>query len=90
MLSYVIGFVAFLVLFSNPISEFLYPDGRRDAAYSRPRLNESLLAMDAPGATVPECEADSYVARILHREPLVVYLEGFLSDEERRHLLEIR
>ena len=92
MLSYVIGFIAFLVVFSNPISEFLYPGstGRRDAAYSRPQLNESLLAIDVPNATVPVCEADSYVARILHREPLVVYLEGFLSEEERKHLLEIR
>lgn len=91
MLSYVIGFIAFLVVFSNPISEFLYPGSttvRRDAA--RPQLNESLLAIDSPNATVPVCEADSYVARILHREPLVVYLEGFLSEGERKHLLEIR
>ncbi|KAM0436131.1 hypothetical protein ACHAPT_003023 [Fusarium lateritium] len=91
MLSYIIGFIAFLVVFSNPISEILYPgsSNRRNAATSRPQLNESLLAIDAPNATVPECGADSYVARILSREPLVVYLEGFLSEGERKHLLEI-
>lgn len=27
---------------------------------------------------------------ILHREPLVLYIEGFLSDEEARHVVQIR
>ncbi|KAF4462886.1 oxidoreductase 2OG-Fe(II) oxygenase family [Fusarium albosuccineum] len=93
MFSYVIGFVAILLIFANPISDFFYP-GRVDRhnealSRSRPKLNESLLAIDAPNATAPECGPDSYVARILSREPLVVYLEGFLNEGERKHLLEI-
>ncbi|KAF5023741.1 hypothetical protein F66182_4174 [Fusarium sp. NRRL 66182] len=91
MFQYVIGLAAILVVFSNPISDFFYPDraARTHEATQRPKFNESLLAVDAPDATVPECAPDSYVARIVSREPLVVYLEGFLSGHERSHLLEM-
>ncbi|CAM1502896.1 Fc.00g076720.m01.CDS01 [Cosmosporella sp. VM-42] len=89
MLSYIVGILAVLLLLANPISELLYPHQSRLRVSPRPQLNESLLAIDAPDATVPECPPDAYGARILSREPLVVYLEGFLSVEERRHLLDI-
>lgn len=96
MFSYIVALVAALVFLANPISQILFPrdpnlhkssPGRR--VTPRPKLDESLLAVDAPNATVLDCPPDTYVARILNREPLVVYLEGFLSDDERRHLLEI-
>ncbi|KAL6913115.1 hypothetical protein ACHAPO_005061 [Fusarium lateritium] len=91
MFQYIIGFVAFLVVFSNPIGDFFYPDRATQVkeASPRPKFNESLLAIDAPNATALECAPDGYLARIVSREPLVVYLEGFLSREEREHLLEI-
>ena len=93
MLSYIVALVAGLIFFANPISQLFYPKQPRTAAPNlspHPRLNESLLAIDGPNATAPECPPDAYVARILSREPLVVYLENFLSDHERKHLLEIR
>lgn len=91
MISYIVGLVAVLLIFSNPISELLFPgQAGRPHVSPRPQLNESLLAVDAPNATVPACPPDSYTARILHRAPLVVYLEGFLSADERRYLLDIR
>ncbi|KAK7414377.1 hypothetical protein QQX98_006742 [Neonectria punicea] len=91
MISYVIGLVAVLAFFSNPISQLLYPDlaRRQNVVHPRPTFNESLLAMDAPNATAPKCPPDTYRARILSRSPLVVYLESFLSDEERHHLLNV-
>ncbi|CAF3602704.1 unnamed protein product [Fusarium graminearum] len=84
-------FVAFLVVFSNPIGDFFYPNRAAQVkdASPRPKLNESLLAIDAPNATAPECAPDGYLARIVSREPLIVYLEGFLNQEEREHLLDI-
>ncbi|KAF4992996.1 hypothetical protein FGRMN_6800 [Fusarium graminum] len=90
-LPYLIGLVAVLLVFSNPISDFFYPDraARINEVSQRPQLNESLLAIDAPNATAPECAPDGYVARVLSREPLIVYLERFLDQEERSHLLEI-
>ncbi|KAI6757278.1 hypothetical protein HG531_003103 [Fusarium graminearum] len=86
-----LGFVAFLVVFSNPIGDFFYPNRAAQVkdASPRPKLNESLLAIDAPNATAPECAPDGYLARIVSREPLIVYLEGFLNQEEREHLLDI-
>ncbi|KAL7818479.1 hypothetical protein V8C26DRAFT_396390 [Trichoderma gracile] len=91
MFTYIIGLLGLLLLIvPNPLTEYLLPQKERDKSLSpRPQLNESLLAIDAPNATLPDCPADAYGVRILRREPLVVYLEGFLSEEERRHLLEI-
>lgn len=92
MLSYAIGLVAILIFFSDPISQFFYPNRQTARIHHapKPRLNESLLAIDAPNATEPECPPDTYTARILRREPLVVYLENFISQDERQHLLDIR
>lgn len=92
MFSYIVGLFAVLVLVANPISQFFFPQISRtkNPLSPRPQLNESLLAIDGLNASVLDCPADAYGARILSREPLVVYLEGFLSESEREHLLEIR
>lgn len=92
MFSYVIGGIAVLIFLINPISEFFFPqqaNTRRDHSQP-PQLNESLLAINPPNFTLPECPPDAYVAHILRSQPLVVYLENFLSQDEREHLLNIR
>ncbi|KAL7812434.1 hypothetical protein V8C44DRAFT_71870 [Trichoderma aethiopicum] len=91
MFTYIIGLLGLILLIvPNPLTEYLLPQTKSDRYLSpRPQLNESLLAIDPPNATLPDCPADAYGVRILQREPLVVYLEGFLSEEERRHLLNI-
>ncbi|EHK17060.1 uncharacterized protein TRIVIDRAFT_112751, partial [Trichoderma virens Gv29-8] len=91
MLAYIVGLLAILLFVSNPITQYFLPQSSRarNSLSPRPQLNESLLAIDGANATVPSCPADAYGARILSREPLVVYLEGFLSESERKHLLEI-
>jgi prolyl 4-hydroxylase len=53
-------------------------------------LNESLLALPDESFNGSECPADAYVVRLFSREPLVLYIENFLSEDERKHLLEIR
>ncbi|RYP17532.1 hypothetical protein DL765_004496 [Monosporascus sp. GIB2] len=57
----------------------------------RPPINESLLAVDAANetATAGECPPDAYVVHVLSRAPLVLYVEGFLSDADRAHLLDV-
>lgn len=96
MLSYIVGLLAIVIFLGNPILELIAPDRgaakslRRGPLSPRPQLNESLLAIDGVNDTAPECPPDAYVARILRRQPLVVYFENFLSEDERRHLLEIR
>ncbi|KAL6871898.1 hypothetical protein J3F83DRAFT_621138 [Trichoderma novae-zelandiae] len=92
MFSYIIGLLALVLLIvPNPLSQYFLDYRTRSIKSESPRpwLNESLLGIDPPNATLPDCPADAYGVRILRREPLVVYLEGFLSVEEREHLLEI-
>lgn len=92
MFSYLIGGIAALIFLINPISELFFPqqaNARRDLSRP-PQLNESLLAINPPNFTLPECPPDAYVAHILRSQPLVVYLENFLSQDEREHLLNIR
>jgi hypothetical protein len=92
MFSYIIGGLAVLIFLSNPITNFFYPETShsRPSLSKPPHLNESLLAINHPNDTFPECLTDSYIAHILKAEPLVIYLENFLSESDRRHLLEIR
>jgi hypothetical protein len=37
-----------------------------------------------------QCPEHKYAVNILSREPLVVYIEGFLSDEEATHVVRMR
>ncbi|EPE08810.1 2og-fe oxygenase family protein [Ophiostoma piceae UAMH 11346] len=55
----------------------------------RPPINEALLALeDAVDAGI-ECPADSYTVHIYNKAPLVLYVEDFLSLDERKHLIDI-
>ncbi|KAK5989094.1 hypothetical protein PT974_10592 [Cladobotryum mycophilum] len=70
MLSYIVGIIAVLLFFANPIIQIFFPQEHRTSKSSaRPQLNESLLAIDGPNATAAECLPDSYAARVLSREP---------------------
>ncbi|KAI8634575.1 hypothetical protein F5Y19DRAFT_117209 [Xylariaceae sp. FL1651] len=91
MLSYVVAGLAIL-LFYNPIYQYLTTghEPRRLPRTPRPPINESLLAIDTSNKTAPpSCIPDAYSVHIFSKAPLVVYIENFLSLDERRHLLEI-
>lgn len=49
-------------------------------------FNESFIATDEPLS----CPSHSYNTYILAHEPLIIYIENFLSESESKHLLEIR
>ena len=92
MFSYVVAILAALVFLSNPIANYFYPETalvRRNFS-PPPKLNESLLAINKPNDTNPQCPPDTYVAHVLKSQPLVIYLENFLSVNDRKHLLDIR
>ncbi|KAJ2987561.1 hypothetical protein NUW58_g4440 [Xylaria curta] len=91
MLSYVIACFAFLLLY-NPLTQYLTAskEPRPLPRTPRPRINESLLAIDTSNETAPlNCAPDAYSVHILSKAPLAVYIENFLSLDERQHLLEI-
>lgn len=90
MISYIVALVAFVVFFSDPIARLFSPGGSRITRMPRPQMNESLLAIEYPNATALSCPPDAYSVRVFSKEPLVLYIEGFLSSEERAHLLDIR
>lgn len=90
MLSYVVALLACLILLYNQSSNSS-SDGnppRSIRRTPRPQINESLLALEDGGHTV--CPEDNYSVHLFSKEPLVVYIESFISKEERAHLLEVR
>ena len=56
----------------------------------RPPINEALLALEDAADAGIACPADRYTVHIYSKAPLVLYVEDFLSLDERRHLLAIR
>ena len=93
MFPYIVPLLAFAFFFYNPIYDFLTagkapPQLRRTPL---PQINTELLALEANrSGEASKCGPDSYSVHVFSREPLVVYIENFLSLEERKHLLEIR
>lgn len=93
MFSYVVGLLACLLVLYNPLSQLLL--GRSPSAAPqirrtpRPAINESLLALDDWAGNLT-CGNDRYSVHLFSKEPLIMYVEGFISKEERAHLLEIR
>lgn len=67
-------------------------DGAAAAATSGLRLDDdSFISLD-DGVPVdcPGGESDGYQVHLLSREPLVIYIEGFLGDWEVEHLVGVR
>ncbi|KAL7626237.1 hypothetical protein AAE478_003007 [Parahypoxylon ruwenzoriense] len=98
--SYAVAGLAVLLFAYDPIMQYLSSHSpqqqpARLPRTPRPRINESLLALDAANETAPSCRppppapADGYVVHLLSKAPIVIYVENFLSQAEREHLLEI-
>jgi prolyl 4-hydroxylase len=96
MIGYLLALLPLYIFVYLPVSQLLgFPPssswssspsspGGHDHEYS---FNESFVAFEEPGLVCPE---HTYATHILSREPLVLYLEGWLSEGEIQHLLETR
>ncbi|KAI2612071.1 uncharacterized protein GGS25DRAFT_473677, partial [Hypoxylon fragiforme] len=89
MFSYIVAGLAILLFLYNPGTQHISPRPNRLPRTPRPRINESLLALDTANQTAPECSPNSYSVYILSKAPIVIYIENFISEDERSHLLEI-
>lgn len=89
MFTYLLALLPILFFFSDPILKLFSPSPPQIHRLPRPQLNPDLLALEADAKNYT-CPADSYTVHIYSREPLVLYIENFLSPVERAHLLEIR
>lgn len=74
---YLFVYLPFSHLLLSPTSDFPHYD-----------FNSSLFIPDGNGSIA--CLAHTYTTYIISREPLVVYISGFLSPKESEHLIEIR
>ena len=103
MFPYVVAGLACLLVFWHPLLEYVAPSyaasyaaqrgggGRVIPRTPRPPINESLLALeDDGGGEELRCPPDAYVVHVLSKAPLVLYVENFVSEEERAHFLDIR
>ncbi|ORY69514.1 uncharacterized protein BCR38DRAFT_405225 [Pseudomassariella vexata] len=89
MFPYVVGGIAFLLFFYNPLVEYFSNQPQTLPRTPRPPINESLLAIDAANETAPNCPPATHSVHILSKAPLVIYIENFISPEERDILLDI-
>ncbi|KAI0417282.1 2OG-Fe(II) oxygenase family oxidoreductase [Xylaria grammica] len=92
MFSYLLASLAFVFLFYDPVTKYLTAgqEPQRLPRTPRPQINESLLAIETGNETaLLNCSPDAYSVHILSKAPLVVYIENFLSLDERKHLLQI-
>jgi len=84
MLIYAFALIPLYVLVWVPLSQVIY--GRQSALHEPLDLNSSLIASDEPLF----CPEDSYKTYIISREPLMIYIDGFLKANESKHLVDVR
>ena len=98
MFPYIVAGLACLLFFWGPFLEYLSSStpsayggrGRVIPRTPRPAINESLLALEDDDDKGLRCPPDRYVVHVLSKAPLVLYVEDFLSEDERAHLLDVR
>ncbi|KAF9889104.1 hypothetical protein FE257_008081 [Aspergillus nanangensis] len=101
LLSSVFYLLPLYIFVLAPILRQLYPDPNAASSTSGPssffqddanavdvnELDPNILSLD-DGVSVA-CPPDTYRVHLLSRDPLIIYIEDFLSEEEADHLVEI-
>ncbi|KAH7632018.1 hypothetical protein B0T09DRAFT_113185 [Sordaria sp. MPI-SDFR-AT-0083] len=100
MLSYAVALIGILVVFNSPINNLLFsgvnqtqcpgqvPQLRR-IPLPKLSLKEDLIALEGNSSSQCMPHTPAPVVHVYSREPLVLYVENFLSTDERHHLLDI-
>ncbi|KAK4135464.1 hypothetical protein BT67DRAFT_449034 [Trichocladium antarcticum] len=89
MIGYFLAAIPVLLFFSDSITHLFPPSHPQIRRLPRPPLNPDLLALETNDASNYTCPPDASAVHIYSREPLVLYVENFLSPDERAHLLDI-
>ncbi|KAG9232535.1 hypothetical protein BJ875DRAFT_74888 [Amylocarpus encephaloides] len=84
-LGYLAALLPLYIFVWLPIQEMLFGPSQRAPDTRIPSLNRSFIASDDP----LDCPPHHYNTFILSHEPLIVYIEDFLSADESKHLIEI-
>jgi len=87
MLGYFLALLPLYVFVYLPLSNSIYGKPKEPSNEDVQQvLNSSFVADDIPLS----CPSHTYNTYILSHEPLMIYIENFLSPEESEHLLKIR
>jgi hypothetical protein len=86
MLGYIFALLPLYVLVYLPLSHILYGSPQHRSKLQSVSFNSSFIATDEPLV----CPEHNFNTHILSHEPLMIYIEDFLSASESKHLLQIR
>lgn len=85
MFTYFFALIPLYVLVYRPLQNHWQPKAPGSEA-AVGAINSSLVATDEPLYCAPQ----SYHTHILSQEPLIIYIESFLSPNESAHLTKVR
>lgn len=102
MLSYAVALIGILIVFNSPLNNLLFSNNVNPnqcpgqipqlhrIPLSKLNLKEDLIALEGNSSLQCMPHTPAPVVHVYSREPLVLYIENFLSLDEREHLLGIR
>ncbi|KAL0473373.1 oxidoreductase [Neurospora intermedia] len=101
MLSYAVALIGILIVFNSPLNNLLFSNNVNPnqcpgqipqlhrIPLSKLNLKEDLIALEGNSSLQCMPHTPAPVVHVYSREPLVLYIENFLSLDEREHLLGI-
>ncbi|KAI9730290.1 MAG: hypothetical protein M1818_008193 [Claussenomyces sp. TS43310] len=88
--SYLIALIPAYFFVYLPLSQKYFPDRAGGSRHDTPfTFSDSFVAREDGDAMPLSCAPQPYDAHILSREPLVIYIENFLSESEMEHVMEV-
>jgi prolyl 4-hydroxylase len=86
MIGYIVALLPLYILVWLPIQHMLFGSSEPSSDRQTVVFNSSFVASNEPLS----CPPHSYNTFILSQEPLIIYIESFLSADESAHLIKIR
>lgn len=97
LVSWLVYLIPLYIFIGVPILSQLFPGSSPETVFDYAAdietsgLNLTDSSALSPADDVPaDCPGAEYKVHILSHEPLVIYIENFLSDDEADHLVDIR
>lgn len=91
MIGYIVALLPLYIFVYLPLSSMIFGTSQKPSI-QHATFNSSLIATDDGDQPLSgvSCPSHDYNTFILSREPLIIYVEKFLSSDESKHLLDIR
>lgn len=71
-----------------PVTQDIFDPDTDATTESDISLDPEILSL--PDGIIPTCPEDTYRVHLLSKDPLIIYIEDFLSTSEADHLVKIR